>query len=159
MRFSVYPNKKFGAYQDDRSDFLLARVGYENTNVRCAEAEIMDWADDMAYALHDVEDCSLKAALEQPRLGAVNHHLARGPRPVNRSQPLSTFPGLLRAPITVIPAFLARPELSASPASASILRSPPRKSFCQKGLYARNPATVIAGVVLTANRCLVSGLE
>src|ERR1035437_5407536 len=34
----------------------------------------------------------------------------------------------------------------------------PRKSFCQKGLYARNPATVIAGLVLTANRCLVSGI-
>jgi hypothetical protein len=36
-------------------------------------------------------------------------------------------------------------------------RRAPRKSFCHNALHARNPATVIAGLVLTANRCLVVG--
>ena len=47
--------KKWGAYESERSDFEFARtlaVGDETS----VEAEIMDLADDIGYAVHDVED-------------------------------------------------------------------------------------------------------
>jgi dGTPase len=50
--------RKFGAYQSERDDFEFARAmqvaGSEEE--KCLEAEIMDWADDIAYAVHDMED-------------------------------------------------------------------------------------------------------
>lgn len=46
---------KWGAYPSERIDFDRARQGMP-TGRRSIEAEIMDWADDIAYAVHDVED-------------------------------------------------------------------------------------------------------
>lgn len=48
--------KKWGAYETERADFEFARQGYENNPAKCLEAELMDWADDIAYSIHDVED-------------------------------------------------------------------------------------------------------
>jgi len=46
---------KFGAYSSERAYFDWVRK--ESTeNVRTLEANIMDWADDIAYAIHDLED-------------------------------------------------------------------------------------------------------
>jgi len=47
--------KKWGAYDEDRRAFDFARAE-TIPFVRSPEAEIMDWADDIAYALHDTED-------------------------------------------------------------------------------------------------------
>ncbi|ANN18460.1 deoxyguanosinetriphosphate triphosphohydrolase [Amycolatopsis orientalis] len=46
---------KWGAYQTERDDFAWARRGSEG-ELRSANAILMDWADDISYATHDLED-------------------------------------------------------------------------------------------------------
>jgi dGTPase len=55
---SGYAMKKYGAYRTEEEDFSWARSVQLHTagDEKSAEAEIMDWADDIAYAVHDVED-------------------------------------------------------------------------------------------------------
>jgi dGTPase len=52
-----YKRLKWGAYGTERAEFNWARELHPRGNDgRGVEAEVMDWADDIAYALHDVED-------------------------------------------------------------------------------------------------------
>ena len=54
---SGYKRRKWGAYGTERTEFDFARELHPPGNSgRSVEAEIMDWADDIAYAVHDVED-------------------------------------------------------------------------------------------------------
>ena len=51
LKFST----KFGVYQDDLPIFNWMRKGASKDKV-CLEAQVMDWSDDIAYSVHDLED-------------------------------------------------------------------------------------------------------
>jgi dGTPase len=48
--------KKWGAYETERPDFDFATALCSRAQVRTLEADLMDWADDVTYSVHDIED-------------------------------------------------------------------------------------------------------
>ena len=48
-------SRKFGVYDDDVAVFNWMREGTP-AGKKCIEAQIMDWSDDCAYSVHDLED-------------------------------------------------------------------------------------------------------
>lgn len=59
--------QKFGVYPDDLPAFQWARQGV-TPQKRCVEAQIMDFSDDVAYSVHDVEDAIRLGFLKTDRL-------------------------------------------------------------------------------------------
>ncbi len=60
------PTTKFGVYADDLPVFEWVRDGAADGH-RAFEAEVMDWSDDVAYSVHDVEDAIASGWLD-PRV-------------------------------------------------------------------------------------------
>jgi dGTPase len=48
-------SRKFGVYDDDLKIFNWVRLGAPE-GMKSMEAQIMDWSDDVAYSVHDLED-------------------------------------------------------------------------------------------------------
>jgi dGTPase len=68
---------KFGYYAADVEAFDWVRDGAVGAR-RSFEAEVMEWADDIAYAVHDVEDTVEAGLLDLRELAALRHE---GPGP------------------------------------------------------------------------------
>lgn len=92
-----YASRKWGAYESEAMDldFCRAHLSPEwrtipqnpTLSLRTLEAEIMDWSDDVAYAIHDVEDFFKSGRIPLDRLGSdvkefdrfLNYHMNKNP--------------------------------------------------------------------------------
>jgi dGTPase len=59
----VDPVRKFGVYDDDLPVFTWMREGAQ-PGQRCLEAQVMDFSDDVAYSVHDLEDGIVAGRIE-----------------------------------------------------------------------------------------------
>lgn len=64
--------RKFNFYEDDREVFEWARQGNEG---QCAEAQMMDLADDIGYSVHDVEDAVVRGLVSLDNLAAEHDRI------------------------------------------------------------------------------------
>ncbi|MGD0685162.1 MAG: deoxyguanosinetriphosphate triphosphohydrolase [Streptosporangiaceae bacterium] len=97
---------KYGAYADDAEAFGWIRDGAPEGRP-CLEAQVMDWADDVAYSVHDLED-GLQAgmiSLGQLRDGAERRLVAEltavaycEPGSVSADELAEVFAALLKLP-------------------------------------------------------------
>lgn len=59
--------KKFGVYEDDLEIFNWYRQGAKSGEISM-EAQIMDWSDDVAYSVHDLEDSLVSGQVKLDQL-------------------------------------------------------------------------------------------
>lgn len=66
---------KFGAYEDDLEIFNWMRIDAPE-GAKCVEAQIMDFADDVAYSVHDFEDAIVEGFIDPWLLNDPSAHEA-----------------------------------------------------------------------------------
>jgi dGTPase len=64
--------KKWGAYASESDDFNWARAGLKCPSRRTLEAELMDFADDIAYSVYDIEDFYRAGMIPLDRLAVAS---------------------------------------------------------------------------------------
>jgi len=64
--------RKFGVYDDDLDVFTWIRQNSPGERT-CFEAQVMDWADDVAYSVHDLEDAIVSGHLDVRAIPGANH--------------------------------------------------------------------------------------
>jgi dGTPase len=75
---SGYRKRKWGAYGTEKKEFDWARELHDpGDESRSVEAELMDWADDVAYAVHDVEDFYRVGLIPLDRLSSDQEEVKR----------------------------------------------------------------------------------
>jgi len=103
---------KFGVYEDDLPAFLWMREGSPE-GARCLESQVMDWADDVAYSVHDVEDGIHAGLIDPAVLGRAEERAAVvttardwSYSAESASELVSILDGLLSLPsVAALPAF------------------------------------------------------
>lgn len=64
--------RKFGYYADDAETFHWFREGAPD-HTTCLEEQVMDWADDVAYSVHDVEDAIHGGLIDVAAVRSAEH--------------------------------------------------------------------------------------
>jgi len=97
---------KYGAYAADRAVFSWIRDGAPDGRP-CLEAQVMDWADDVAYSVHDLEDGlhagmvtfgQLRDGAERRAVAELTAGLYCDPGPASVAELAEVFDELLRLP-------------------------------------------------------------
>ena len=97
---------KFGVYADDARVFAWIRGGAPPEKL-CLEAQLMDWADDVAYSVHDLEDGlqagmitlgALRDPAEQKTVAALTADEYCAPGSVTVDELCEVIAGLLALP-------------------------------------------------------------
>lgn len=65
---------KFGYYEDDKEVFDFLRKDSPSSR-KCIEAEVMDFADDVAYSVHDFEDAVVSGYVDLAELSVESNHV------------------------------------------------------------------------------------
>lgn len=76
---------KWGAYESEREEFGFAREDYEDGELALA-AQIMDWSDDVTYAVHDLEDFFRARLIPVHDLGRSDDELSRFRNSLNETR-------------------------------------------------------------------------
>ncbi|MFK4103929.1 deoxyguanosinetriphosphate triphosphohydrolase [Streptomyces sp. NPDC019531] len=92
----AHSSHKFGVYEDDRPVFDWIRKDAPGTRTTF-EAQVMDWADDVAYSVHDVEDGLHAGHIDPNCLHAEPERLAVFEVALGRYVPEDTDPAELAA--------------------------------------------------------------
>ncbi|WP_158892753.1 deoxyguanosinetriphosphate triphosphohydrolase [Amycolatopsis anabasis] len=102
---------KYGVYADDLEVFTWLRAGAPDRRT-CLEAQIMDWSDDVAYSVHDVEDGVLAGRISLHVLADPQERASLAELAAKHFSPLpvSTVEGAARELLALpVVAALARP--------------------------------------------------